>query len=412
MKGVIQFVKGREILDSRGTPTIEAELKTDKGLFRAAVPSGASRGKYEALELRDGEKRYQGQGVRKAVANIEKISQKIKGKLPEEQAVIDKIMIDSDGSNDKSELGANAVLAVSLAVARAGAANKNIPLYEHIRTLLPGLKGKPTLPRPCFNIVNGGLHAGNELDIQEFMVVPNENSFKENLRAGQEIYQILKEKLVKKFGPGAVSLGDEGGFAPPLKKTEETLEMIIEAIEEADYAEKTMLGLDAAASQFFEKDKYLLENKNMGKAELIDFYQKLIKEYPLLFIEDPFEENDWSSFSQLKKETGEDFLIIADDLTATNPERIKKAHQEEACGGVIIKPNQIGTLTETMSAISLAKGFNWATIISHRSGETEDSFIADLAVAVSSQFIKSGAPARGERLAKYNQLLRIEESLS
>jgi enolase len=412
MKGVIQFVRGREILDSRGTPTIEAELKTDKGLFRAAVPSGASRGKYEALELRDEEKRYQGRGVRKAVANIEKISQKIKGKLPEEQAVIDKIMIDSDGSDDKSELGANTVLAVSLATARAGAANKNISLYEHIRTLLPNLKGKPTLPRPCFNIVNGGLHAGNGLDVQEFMVVPNENSFKENLRAGQEIYQTLKEKLVEKFGPEAVNLGDEGGFAPPLKETRETLEMIIGAIKEAGYAERTMLGLDVAASQFFEKDKYLLENKKMGKGELIDFYQKLIKEYPILFIEDPFEENDWSSFSQLKKETGKDFLIIADDLTVTNPERIKKAHQEEACGGIIIKPNQIGTLTETMSAISLAKAFNWATIISHRSGETGDSFIADLAVAVSSQFIKSGAPARGERLAKYNQLLRIEESLS
>ncbi len=410
-RGEIQSVKGREILDSRGHPTVEAEVVTAEGIFRASVPAGASRGKYEAVALRDGEKRYLGQGVRQAVAHVEKISQQIKGKLPEEQAVIDQIMIDYDGSADKSKLGANAILAVSLAVARAGAFNRGQPLYQHIKGLAPAIKAELSLPRPCFNVINGGVHAGNGLDIQEFMIIPDLGNFQENLRVGQEIYQTLKEKLKEEFGQTAINLGDEGGFAPDLSQTEEALHLIMAAISKAGYKDKIELGLDCASSEFFKAGKYHLEDKIMGREELEQFYQDLIKQYPILFLEDPFEENDWAGFAQLKQETEESVLIIGDDLTVTNPKRIKEAHEKDACRGIIIKPNQIGTLTETIEAISLAKGFNWQTIISHRSGDTADSFIADLAVAISSPFIKSGAPARGERLAKYNQLLRIEEKI-
>lgn len=410
-KGAVQYVKGREILDSRGNPTVEAVLETDRGFFSASVPAGASRGQYEALELRDGGERYQGKGVRQAVANIDEISGKIKGIMPEEQKKVDQIMIDLDGHKNKSRLGTNAILAVSLALARAGAANKGLFLYEHIRDLMPETKESFSLPRPCFNIINGGLHAGNDLDIQEFMIVPQLGSFRDNYRAGQEIYQSLKEQLKKDFGPGAINLGDEGGFAPPLEKTKAALDIIMTAIKRAGYQGKAEIGLDCASSEFFDKDGYHLEGQSMERKTLLDFYQELVKEYPILFLEDPFQENDWLGFSQLKQAIGDDVLVIGDDLTVTNPERIKEARDKDSCQGIIIKPNQIGTLTEAITAVCLAKSFNWATIVSHRSGETTDSFIADLAVGVSAPFIKSGAPARGERLAKYNQLLRIEETL-
>jgi len=425
MPSIIKNLKAREILDSRGEPTVEVELKTDLGIFRASVPSGKSIGKYEAFELRDGEKRYFGKGVLKAVKNINQIiAPKLKGEDVTEQSKIDKILIDLDGTKNKSRLGTNAIVGVSMAVCRAGAAAKNIPLYKYINKTLKLAEVRPrlTLPIPCFNIINGGVHAGNDLDIQEFMIIParigyaegvaggpQTKSFKENLRVGAEIYHALKDILEEKFGKTATNLGDEGGFSPPLEKTKNALDLIIEAIKRAGYQNKVKIGLDCAASQFFEDKKYILEGKELTSEELLKIYQNLIGEYPISFFEDPFSEEDLGGWQMLSLNSK--FLIVGDDLLVTNPERIKRAQELKLCNSLLLKINQIGTISEALTAAKLAKSFGWKIIVSHRSGETIDSFISDFAVGIKADFIKSGAPARGERVAKYNRLLKIEEEI-
>ena len=410
----IKNIKAREILDSRGNPTVEVELETEEGIFVASVPSGASTGKYEAVELRDGGERYRGKGVLKAIKNIQGvIFPAIKNKDVSNQKEIDELMIELDGTPNKSRLGANAILPVSMAVCRAGATATNLPLYQYITQIfnsgskfqVPSFK----IPVPSFNIINGGAHAGNDLDIQEFMVLPQQESFLENLRVGSEIYHILKEIVEKKYGEEAMNVGDEGGFAPPVSDTKEVLDLIIKAIK--DYP-KTKIGLDCAASQFFQDEKYHLEKKVFNSKELSLFYCELVKAYPIILLEDPFAEDDWEGWQKLISNF--QFLIskplvIGDDLTVTNPKRIKEAQEKKACNGLLLKINQIGTVSEAIEAAKLARSFEWKVMVSHRSGETNDDFIADLAVGIGADFIKSGAPARGERVAKYNRLLKIEE---
>ena len=424
----VKSIKAREILDSRGNPTIEVDLITELGLFQASVPAGASRGKYEAAELRDGGKRYQGMGVLKAVKNINNIiAPKLKGKEVISQKEIDEFLIKLDGTEDKSRLGANAILAVSMAICRAGAAAKNIPLYQHLAEIHRGptpvnLAEDGPPPIPCFNVINGGVHAGNDLDFQEFMVIPQFKYFTKNLKAGIKIYQNLKKILKKKFKK--IPLGDEGGFAPSLKKTEEALNLLMETIKSTGYLGKVKIGLDCAATQFFKKKKlrsrktssgngYRLEGKIFSQEELLDFYQNLIKNYPIIFLEDPFsQEDDWQGWRKLKVKSEKlKVLIIGDDLTVTNSQRIKLARKRRACNAIILKPNQIGTVSETITAAKLAKSYGWKIIVSHRSGETMDKFIADLAVGIGADFIKSGAPSRPERMAKYNRLLEIEKEI-
>jgi len=406
----IKNIKAREILDSRGNPTVEVELETEEGIFVASVPSGASTGKYEAVELRDGGERYRGKGVLKAIKNIQGvIFPAIKNKDVSNQKEIDELMIELDGTPNKSRLGANAILPVSMAVCRAGAKAKNLPLYKYLSEI-SNLESKVlNFPKPSFNIINGGAHAGNDLDIQEFMVLPQQESFLENLRVGSEIYHILKEIVEKKYGEEAMNVGDEGGFAPPVSDTKEVLDLIIKAIK--DYP-KTKIGLDCAASQFFQDKKYHLEKKVFNSKELSFFYCELVKAYPIILLEDPFAEDDWEGWQKLISNF--QFLIskplvIGDDLTVTNPKRIKEAQEKKACNGLLLKINQIGTISEAIEAGKLARFFEWKVMVSHRSGETNDDFIADLAVGIGADFIKSGAPARGERVAKYNRLLKIEE---
>jgi len=410
----IKSIKSREILDSRGDPTVEVELETPSGIFFGSAPSGASRGKEEAVEIRDGGKRYFGKGVKTAVRNInEKISNLLKGQDVFQQEEIDKLMINLDGTKDKSLLGANTMCAVSMAVSRAGASLKRMPLYQYIREhiFLKGNKNSLSLPQPCFNIVNGGVHAGNDLDFQEFMIVPQEKSFSENLRIASEIYHQLKEILSLKYGNLSTNVGDEGGFAPPLSSPDETIELILKSSQKLNYEKKIKLILDVAASQFFKDGKYKTRFGIFTRDGLMRYYQNLISKYPILGLEDPFAQDDWQGFEEMIKEFGNKILIIGDDLTVTNPERIKLAYKKNACNALIMKINQIGTVTETVRAGLLAKDFGWEIIVSHRSGETCDDFIADLAVGIEADFIKAGAPARGERVAKYNQLLRIEEGL-
>ena len=410
----IQSIKAREIIDSRGDPTVEVDLTTDRGLFRASVPSGASKGKYEAVELRDGGDRYQGKGVLKAIKNInEIIGPKLIGKDPTKQKEIDRLMIELDGTKNKSKLGANAICGVSLAVCRAGAATKNLPLYHYISEIYLG-DTYPTLPRPCFNVINGGIQAGNELDFQEFMIVPEapRPNFGEGLKIGSEIYYQLKNLLLKKSGRQATNLGDEGGFAPPIKLPEEAIELILEAAKKLNYEGKIKIILDVAASQFFENGKYKMAIGVFTREGLIKYYLKLISKYPILGIEDPFAEDDWETWQIAnRKFKNANLFIIGDDLTVTNPERIREAYQKKACDGIIIKPNQIGTLTEAIEAAKLAKNFGWKIFLKNRSGETNDDFIADFSVGIGADGIMAGAPARGERVAKYNRLLEIEEEL-
>ncbi|NCP17012.1 phosphopyruvate hydratase [bacterium (Candidatus Gribaldobacteria) CG_4_9_14_3_um_filter_36_15] len=394
----------RKILNSNGNWTVEAEVETGEGVFKASVPSGTSKGKYEAVEI----------APERAVENIERIIvPKLKGKEIGDQKEIDHFLIKLDGTENKSKLGANAILAVSIACLRAGAVAKKIPLYSYISQICRG-RASANLPMACFNILNGGVHGGNDLDIQEFMIIPQMGSFRENLKIGAEIYQTLKKILEKKFGKSAANLGDEGGFAPPLNKTKDALELIMKAIKSAGYSEKVKIGLDCAASEFFSQGKYNFEGEKVTAEELLKFYQGLLKKYPILFFEDPFEQDDWQSWKSFRyklQTTNYKLFVVGDDLTVTNPQRIKQAYKKKACSAVIIKPNQIGTVTETIEAAKLAKEFEWKIIVSHRSGDTCDDFIADLAVGISADFIKSGASARGERVAKYNRLLKIEEQL-
>lgn len=405
----ITKISAREILDSRGNPTVEAEIETDGGIFIASVPSGASTGLHEAVELRDGDKdRFNGKGVLNAVKNInEIISPKLIGENPENQEKIDGIMKELDGTENKSRLGANAILAVSIAVCRAGAASGKMPLYKYLSRLWDD-KRPIRMPRPCFNIINGGAHAGNELDIQEFMVIPSESSFAKNLETGTEIYGRLKQILKDALGKDTINVGDEGGFAPPIKSAKEALDFLSSAIQAFS---NVQIGIDCAASQFFKNGEYVLSGKKMDAKQLAGYYSGLINSYPIVFIEDPYSEEDFDGFSDFEKLVGSKIDIIADDLTATNTKRMEIASGRNACSGFILKPNQIGTVTESLKAASLAKSYGWKTIVSHRSGDTNDDFIADLSVGIGAEFIKSGAPAREERVAKYNRLLKIEEEL-
>jgi|AntAceMinimDraft_10_1070366.scaffolds.fasta_scaffold02510_2 enolase len=420
-KSKIKSIFAREIIDSRGNPTVEVDLKTDLGIFTSSVPSGASTGKNEAKELRDGGKRYNGKGVLKAVKNInEKISPKLKGKNVLDQEAIDKEMIRIDGKKDKSNLGANAILGVSMSVARAASFAINIPLYKYIADI--SLNVSPLfIPQPSFNILNGGVHADNGLDIQEFMIAPffkfkernkqlDKKCFKESLRISSEIYHELKKIINKKYPLGG-GVGDEGGFAPPVKNADQALSLILEAIKKIGNQEKVGIALDCAASQFFSNKKYKIDNNLFTKEKLIKYYEGLIKKYPIFALEDPFAEEDWDGFSKINERIGKDIKIIGDDLLSTNPERIAKAHKAKACNGLLLKLNQIGTVTESIEAAHLANSFGWDIMVSHRSGETCDNFISDFAVGIGSNFIKSGAPARGERTSKYNRLLKIEEEI-
>jgi len=417
----IDSIKAREILDSRGNPTVEVNLSTDYGISQASVPSGASKGKYEAVELRDGGKRYGGKGVLKAIKNINKIiAPKLKGKDSTQQREIDNLMIKLDGTENKSRLGANAILAVSMAVCRAGAQAKNLPLYRHINQLFRGpssgklTEARPLAILPCFNVIEGGAHAGNELDFQEFMIVPQGKIFSKKLQIASEIYQELKNLIKKKYIDLAINVGDEGGFAPPVRVPEEALNLISTAAKNLGYQNKIKIILDVAASQFFKNGKYKMKIGVFTRDGLLRYYEKLIKNYPILGLEDPLAEDDWEGWEKLISNS--QFLIskplvISDDLTVTNPERIKLAYKKKACNAIIIKPNQIGTITEAIVAAKLAKSFGWKIMVSHRSGETCDDFISDLAVGIGADFIKSGAPARGERVAKYNRLLKIEKEI-
>jgi len=411
----IQSIGAREILDSRGNPTVEVELRTNGRVFFASVPSGASRGKFEAVELRDRGKRYFGKGVKKAVRNVnEIISKKLKGFDPTKQKEIDQALIELDGTENKSKLGANAICGVSMAVCRAGAITKKLPLYKYIRELYHLSLTTYDLPRLSFNIINGGAHAGNDLDFQEFMVCPKGKTFSENLRMGTEIYFKLKEIVSKKYGRLATNLGDEGGFAPPIKEPQEALELILRAAKDLNYENKISIFLDVAASQFSDGKKYKTHFGNFSGKELANFYLKLIKKYPIEGIEDPFAQDDfesWRNFSSNFQLPSSNFLIIGDDLTVTNPKRIKMAKEKELCNAIIVKINQIGTVTEAIEATKLAKTFDWKIMVSHRSGETTDDFISDFAVGIDADFIKSGAPARGERVAKYNRLLKVENEI-
>jgi enolase len=420
MKSKIKSIKAREILDSRGNPTVEVELETDFGKFFASVPSGASKGEYEAVELRDEGERYFGKGVKKAVKNVnEIISKKLKGFDVTKQKKIDQALIELDGTENKSKLGANAICGVSLAVCKAGAGAKKLPLYKYISEIGNWKLEIGKFPRPSFNIINGGAHAGNDLDFQEFMVCPKGKNFSENLRIGVEIYQKLKETIAKKFGKLATNLGDEGGFAPPIKDPEIAIKLILETAKILNYREKISIILDVAASQFFDGKKYKTKIGSFSGKELGNFYLKLIKKYPIEGIEDPFAQDDfgsWQDFNSKLKSQKSKILLIGDDLTVTNSKRIKMAKEKELCNAIIVKINQIGTVTEAIEATKLAKsgypqGGSWKIMVSHRSGETTDDFISDFAVGIGADFIKSGAPARGERVAKYNRLLKIEEEI-
>ncbi len=410
---IISAVGAREILDSRGNPTVEVEvLLADDSFGRAAVPSGASTGAFEAHESRDGDKaRYLGKGVRNAVAAVvERIDEALTDTDATDQRLVDNLLIDLDGTDNKKKLGANAILGVSLANARAAADSSNLPLYRYL-----GGPNAHVLPVPLMNIINGGAHADNGVDIQEFMIVPlGAESFSDALRWGAEVYHHLKTLLSEKGL--ATGLGDEGGFAPDLPNNRAALDLISEAIKLAGYqlGSEIALALDVASTEFFDEatGKYSFEGSERTAAEMISYYSELIANYPLVSIEDPLAEDDWAGWTQITAELGAKVQLVGDDLYVTNPSRLQKGIDQKAGNAILVKVNQIGTLTETMDAVSLAQRHGMKAIISHRSGETEDTFIADLAVATNAGQIKTGAPARSERVAKYNQLLRIEEELA
>jgi len=418
----IKKILARQIFDSRGNPTVEVDLTTDLGLFRAAVPSGASTGIYEALELRDNDKaHYHGKAVTKAIDNINKeIAPKLLGAGFDvtQQTKIDEFMLKLDGTDNKNKLGANAILGVSLAVCKAGAAHKKVSLYQHIADLA-GNK-ELSLPVPAFNVINGGSHAGNKLAMQEFMILPvGASSFTEAMRMGVEVYHNLKNIIKDKYGQDATNVGDEGGFAPNIQNNKEGLELLKAAIAKAGYTDKVKIGMDVAASEFFGEGKYDLDfkTKNNDKSQVLtgdqlsNLYKEFVNEFPVVSIEDPFDQDDWDSYAKLTADLGKNIQIVGDDLLVTNPKRIQTAIEKKACNALLLKVNQIGSVTESIQACKLAQSAGWGVMVSHRSGETEDTFIADLVVGLGTGEIKTGAPCRSERLAKYNQLLRIEEEL-
>lgn len=404
----IKDVVGREILDSRGNPTVEVDVILENGIIgRASVPSGASTGEREALELRDGGERFSGKGVKKAVQNINKdLRSLVVGMDAENQKELDYAMIELDGTETKSKFGANAILGISMAVMKASAKNKGIPLYQYIGN------GK-TLPKPMMNILNGGAHADNKLDFQEFMIIPNRDTIKERIRVGSEVFHSLKTVLNEKGL--STGVGDEGGFAPDLKNNTEGFELIIEAIKRAGYTPKedVNLAIDVAASEFYKDRKYELvgEGRSLTTDELIDFYEELIEKYPIISIEDPVDENDWEGFQKITERLGDKVQLVGDDLFVTNKKCLQMGIDRHAGNAILLKVNQIGTITETLETIELAKENGYKTIISHRSGETEDTTIADLAVGLNLGQIKTGSMSRTDRVCKYNQLIRIEEEL-
>lgn len=401
----ITKVKAREILDSRGNPTIEVDVYTKNCMAREEVPSGASTGVHEALELRDGGKRYNGKGVLKAVKNVnEVIAKKLRGRDIAKQGEIDELMIELDGTHNKSRLGANAILGVSLACARCSSIAQKKPLYQV-------LGGKNILPTPFMNIINGGKHADNRLSFQEFMIVPMGKTFAESLRLGSETYHELKKRIAQKYGKDSTNVGDEGGFAPNLKNVREALDLLVKTIDSMGLGKQVKIAIDAASSEFFHKGDYMVDGKKMSSHKLINFYEHLLYDYPIVSLEDPFEQDDFMPYTELMERLVKKVQIVGDDLLATSPARIRMAIKRKLCNALLLKVNQIGTLTEAMEAANLAMENNWNVMVSHRSGETESSFIADLVVGLGTGQIKSGAPCRSERLAKYNQLLRIEEEL-
>jgi len=417
----VKAVHARQIFDSRGNPTVEVDVVTSKGLFRAGVPSGASTGVHEAVELRDGDKsKYLGKGVTKAVENVVKTLGPAlvdSGLKVTDQKAIDDLLIKTDGTPNKGNLGANAILGVSMAVAKAGAAEKGVPLYVHLAEIA-GTKPPYVLPVPCMNVINGGSHAGNALAFQEFMILPvGAEDFEDAMRIGTETYHALKKVINKKYGIDATNVGDEGGFAPNVSGAEESLDLLQEAIKAAGYEGKVKIALDVASSEFYKDGKYDLDFKNPKSDEskwitgkqLADYYLKLVENYPIVSIEDPFDQDDWEAWSHFTANSG--IQIVGDDLTVTNPVRIKTAIEKNACNGLLLKVNQIGSISESIEACRLATSGGWGTMVSHRSGETEDTTIADIVVALGTGQIKTGAPARSERVAKYNALLRISDEL-
>jgi enolase len=420
-------ITSRQIFDSRGNPTIEVDVVTQLGLFRAGVPSGASTGIYEALELRDGGKLYHGKGVSKAVNNVNTIiAPAIVGMNPIEQSKIDNKMVQElDGTKNewgwsKSKLGANAILGVSLAVCRAGAAANKLPLYKHIAALA-GNNEPLILPVPFFNVINGGSHAGNQLAMQEFMIAPTgATSFTQAMQMGTEIYHHLKKVIQAQYGQDAINVGDEGGFAPNISSNEEGLQLVTKAIAAAGYTGKVSLAMDVAASEFYTKNQqYDLGfktqpndgSKCLSPEQLLAVYKGFVSSHPIISIEDPFDQDDWASWSNMTAQCGKEIQVVGDDLLVTNPNRIDTAIGKSAANALLLKVNQIGSVTESIEAVTKAKRAGWGVMTSHRSGETEDAFIADLAVGLNCGQIKTGAPCRSERTAKYNQLLRIEQEM-
>ncbi|XP_022890768.1 cytosolic enolase 3-like [Olea europaea var. sylvestris] len=418
VSSAITKVKARQILDSRGIPTVEVDLYTNKGIFRGASPSGASSGMYEAMELRDGDKgTYLGNGVSRAVKNInEKISEALIGMDPTLQNQIDQVMIDLDKTEKKSELGVNAILAVSIAACKAGAAQKEVPLYKHIADLAG--KTNFNLPVPAFTLINGGKYAGNSLAIQEIMILPvGARKFEEALQIGAETYHHLKAVITEKYGAHGCNVGEDGGYAPNISSFKEGLDLVKEAIGRTGYNDKVKIAINVAATEFCIGTKYDLDYKSPNKSgqnfksgeDMIDMYKELCEVYPVVSIEDPFDKEDWE---HVKYFSGLGICqVVGDDLLMSNPKRVERAVQEAACNALNLKVNQVGTVTEAIEVVKLAKDANWGVVISQTSGETEDSFIADLSVGLATGQIKAGAPCRGERLAKYNQLLRIEVEL-
>jgi len=426
MVSKIKSIKAKEILDSRGNPTIEVELVSDDGLFKASVPSGASTGIYEAIELRDGDKnRYNGKGVLKAIHNVEKvIAPKLIGKDCSKQKEIDELMIKLDGTKNKSKLGANAILSISMAACRAGAASKKIPLYEYIGKLSGN--SKMILPVPSFNIINGGRHAKNKLSFQEFMILPiGAKNFSEAMKIGRITYTRLKNIIEQRYGD--LNIGDEGGFAPNLNSNKEALDLINEVIESCNYKNKVKIGIDAAASEFFVKASskskdfegskeynFIFNESSEGiknSEKMIEIYEKIIKDYDVISIEDPLEQDDFEGYAKLMKKIGKKVQIVGDDLLVTNKERIQKAIKEKLCNALLLKINQIGTISEAIDSYKTAKKAGWKVMVSHRSGETNDNFIGDLAVGLGCGEIKSGAPFTIYRLAKYDRIEDIEKEL-
>jgi len=422
---IISKIVAREILDSRGNPTVEVDLETEGGIFvRAAVPSGASTGIHEACELRDGDKaRYLGKGVTKAVASVNTtLAEKLKGFDVTKQQELDDEMCKIDGTPNKSSLCANAILGVSMAACKAAAAHAGIPLYRHVAALA-GNTGKMVLPVPCFNVINGGSHAGNKLAFQEYFIIPvGAATFKEAMQIGAECYHNLKSIIKKKFGGDATLIGDEGGFAPPCD-ARQGVELIMEAIKKAGYEDKCKVGMDVAASEFKVENEDVYDlgtwypdaektaDLKMSGAKLGEFYAQLCKDFPIITIEDPFDQDDWAAWAKMTAEIGEPTQVVGDDLTVTNVTRVKKAIDDKACNALLLKVNQIGTISESIAAVKMCKQSGWGVMCSHRSGETEDTTIADIAVGLCTGQIKTGAPCRSDRNAKYNQLMRIEEEL-